>query len=133
MTARLDVVGFDHLVLRVTDVERSLAWYVDVLGLDGVRIDDWRKGDAPFPSIRISATAIIDLVRQAPGVALAEGPARTLDHLCLVVEPTDLDALATDPDLRVVDGPDLRFGAQGIGRSLYVLDPDDNVVELRHY
>ncbi len=133
MSDELHVIAFDHLVLRVADVKRSLAWYTDVLGLDGVRIDEWLQGQAPFPSLRISETAIIDLVPVAPGVPVATGPARNLDHLCLVVERTDLDRLSAELDLRVVDGPAERFGAQGMGRSLYVLDPDDNVVELRHY
>jgi catechol 2,3-dioxygenase-like lactoylglutathione lyase family enzyme len=39
------VVGFDHVVLKVADVERSLAWYQDVLGLRGERVDEWRNGE----------------------------------------------------------------------------------------
>ncbi len=123
------VVGFDHLVLRVADVERSLAWYTGRLGLAGERVDEWRRGEAPFPSVRIDATTIIDL--------LAGGPTGTnVDHLCLVLAPgTDLDALAASGDLDVVgDGPvDGLFGAQGYARSLYVRDPDGTVVELRTY
>ena len=123
------VVGFDHLVLRVADVERSLAWYTDRLGLAGERVDEWRRGEAPFPSVRVDATTIIDLLAGEP-------TGTNVDHLCLVLAPgTDLDALAASGDFDVVgDGPvDGLFGARGYARSLYVRDPDRAVVELRTY
>jgi catechol 2,3-dioxygenase-like lactoylglutathione lyase family enzyme len=122
----LDVIGFDHLVLVCADVERTLAWYLDELGLEPVRIDEWRAGTAPFPSARIDAHTIIDLIPGAP----ADG---RLDHLCLVVRETDLDAVKASGRFDVVDGPATRYGAQGNGTSLYVRDPDGTVVELRYY
>ena len=45
----------------------------------------------------------------------------------------DLAALADSGRFEVVAGPGQRFGARGVGTSLYVLDPDGNTVELRHY
>ncbi|MBM3660371.1 MAG: VOC family virulence protein [Actinobacteria bacterium] len=123
------VVGFDHLVLKVADVERSLAWYSGRLGLAGVRVDEWRRGEVLFPSVRVDATTILDLLAGAP-------TGTNVDHLCLVLEPgADLDALAASGDFDVVgDGPvDGLFGAQGHARSLYVRDPDGTVVELRTY
>ena len=120
-----NVVAFDHLVLRCGDVETTLAWYVERLGLEPVRVDEWRDGSAPFPSVRISDDTIIDLI---PG-ATDDG---RLDHLCLAIEPTDLDELAAG-GFDVVEGPAPRFGARGMGTSLYVRDPDGLVVELRHY
>jgi hypothetical protein len=77
--------------------------------------------------VRIDATTIVDMI---PGDASAKG---RLDHLCLVVEPIDLDALKASGRFEVVDGPATRFGARGNGTSLYVKDPDGNTVELRHY
>jgi catechol 2,3-dioxygenase-like lactoylglutathione lyase family enzyme len=124
----LRVTGFDHLVLIAADVERSLDFYVGVLGCEPVRVEEWRRGEVFFPSFRISAETIIDVV---PG---DRGSGRgNVDHLCLVVDPTDLDAVAASGRFDVVDGPGPRFGAQGDGTSLYVRDPDGNVVELRHY
>lgn len=124
--AVVEVTGLDHLVLNVADVERSLRFYGETLGLAPVRVDEWRDGNAPFPSLRIDERTIIDLMATAPS-------GHNLDHLCLVVAPTDLDALAADERLEVVDGPGRRFGAQGMGTSLYVRDPDGNTVELRTY
>jgi catechol 2,3-dioxygenase-like lactoylglutathione lyase family enzyme len=126
------VVGLDHLVLRVADVERSLRWYCDRLGLTGERVDDWRAGRVPFPSVRVDRTTLIDLIGGGPAGAQSGAPGN-LDHLCLVVSPVDLAGLAGSGEWDVVDGPGPRFGAQGTGTSLYVRDPDGNVVELRHY
>jgi catechol 2,3-dioxygenase-like lactoylglutathione lyase family enzyme len=126
MTDELHVTGLDHLVLNVADVERSLAFYCGELGLAPVRVDEWRRGDAPFPSARVDAHTILDLLAVAR-------TGENADHLCLVVEPTDLDAVKASGRFEVVDGPATRFGARGNGTSLYVKDPDGNTVELRYY
>ncbi|MGH9031030.1 MAG: VOC family protein [Acidimicrobiia bacterium] len=123
---QLRPTSLDHVVLTVADVERSLAWYAGKLGLVGERLDEWRRGEVPFPSVRIDSTTIIDLVQ-------GERSGQNVDHLCLVVEPVDLDAVAASGDFDVVGGPGTRFGARGDGVSLYVLDPDGNMIELRHY
>ena len=122
------VLGFDHLVLTVADVRRSLDFYVDELGLAPERVDQWERGEVFFPSVRIDDTTIIDLL--GPGARAGDAP--NMDHLCLVVAD-DVDELAASGRFDVVDGPDERWGAQGIARSLYVKDPDGNVVELRRY
>jgi catechol 2,3-dioxygenase-like lactoylglutathione lyase family enzyme len=119
-------IGFDHVVLVVADVERSLAWYLDEVGAEPVRVEEWRAGQAPFPSFRLSGESIIDLI---PG----ERSGQNVDHLCIVVEPIDLAEVAASGRFEVLDGPDTRYGAQGNGTSLYVRDPDGNTVELRHY
>ena len=122
----LQVRGMDHIVLVVADVERSLAWYCGELGLGGERVEEWRRGEVFFPSVRVDEDTVIDLL-------VGERDGRNLDHVCLVIEPTDLDAVKASGRFRVVDGPGPRWGARGTGMSIYVLDPDDNVVELRHY
>lgn len=120
------VVGLDHVVLNVADVEASLRFYCDELGLAPVRVDEWRRGEVFFPSVRVDEGTIIDLI------ALPR-TGENADHLCLVVEPTDLAAVKASGRFEVIDGPDRRFGARGDGTSLYVKDPDGNTVELRHY
>ncbi len=118
--------GIDHIVLVVGDVERSVAWYRDRLGLEPVRFEEWRRGEAPFVSLRVDTATIIDLV---PG----ERAGVNLDHLCLVVEGADLEAVATAGDLDCEGPPRRLFGARGTGWGIYVRDPDGNRVELRHY
>jgi catechol 2,3-dioxygenase-like lactoylglutathione lyase family enzyme len=126
--ALVKVSALDHIVLRCADVEKSLAWYCDLLGLAPERVEAWRAGEVFFPSARIDADTIIDLF-PADGSEHGEN----LDHFCVVVEPTDLGALAASGTFDVVSGPDTRWGARGDGTSLYVRDPDGNVVEIRHY
>ena len=126
----LRVEAMDHIVLLVDDVERSVAWYRDVLGLEPLRYDEWQDGAVPFPSVRVNEGTIIDIVGRRAGAGLG---APNVDHFCLVVAPTDLPALRDSGVFDVVEGPASRWGARGVAQSLYVRDPDGNTVELRHY
>jgi catechol 2,3-dioxygenase-like lactoylglutathione lyase family enzyme len=122
----LRIHAMDHVVLVVADVERAVAWYRDLLGLEVLRFEEWKDGRVPFPSVRVSADTIID-------VLAGERDGTNVDHVCLVVEPTDLAAVRDSGEFDVLDGPAKRWGAHGDGTSLYVRDPDGNTVELRHY
>lgn len=117
------VTGLDHIVLTTPDVERALAWYTGTLGLAGERVDEWRAGDVPFPSVRVDEGTIIDLF---PG----DGGNGALDHVCLVVDGPLEDVASGLP---VERGPVEVFGARGMGRAVYVRDPDGNLLELRVY
>ena len=121
---RITPKGLDHVVINTPDIERSIAWYCDKLGLAPVRLEEWRRGEVFFPSVRVNAETIIDIFP-------ANRTGQNVDHFCLVIEPADLDALAAEfPGARRADG---LFGAQGEASSLYVQDPDGNTVELRCY
>ena len=122
----------DHIVLNVADIEASLRFYCDVLGLKAERVEEFRGGKVGFPSVRINADTLIDLMRyegRAPAT-------RNLNHYCMVTEPTDLAALSTSlkaQGVTVVTEPVSRWGAHGQATSIYILDPDANEIELRHY
>ncbi len=121
------MIGLDHVVLVCADVERSLRFYCGQLGLAGVRLEEWRHGEVPFPSVRIDQATIIDLFPGQP-------TGQNVEHLCLTIEPVDLTSLAASGAFEVVRGPiGHLFGAQGYATSLYVADPDGNTVELRSY
>ena len=125
----VQVIGFDHVVLRCADIEKSLAFYCGELGLEPDRVEEWRRGEVFFPSARVDATTLIDLFPIGDGPPRPDVP--NVDHICLVVQATDLDALAERfAGARRADG---LYGAQGIASSLYVQDPDGNTVELRSY
>ena len=122
----LRVTSFDHIVLNVEDVERSLAFYCGELGLKPERVDEWRNKEVFFPSVRIDEHTLIDLLQVAR-------TGENANHFCLVVEPADFDAIKAGGRYEVVEGPDVRWGARGDATSLYIRDPDGNVVELRYY
>ena len=129
------ITELDHIVLRVQDVERSLRFYTDVLGLQPERVAQWQAGEVRFPSVRLNADTIIDLFAGDQEPLGREAP-RNLDHFCMVIEPTDMEALKAGFQEIGVDiqaGPGKRWGSHGDGISLYIYDPDNNVVELRHY
>ena len=76
-------------------------------------------------SVRVDDHTIIDLMT-------LDRTGSNVDHFCLVID-TDVDTLVTGDDLDVEFGPADVFGARGQGRSIYVRDPDQNLVELRNY
>lgn len=122
----IQVTGPDHLVLVSPDVERLVAWYAEELGLEVLRLEQWRRQEVPFVSLRVSPTFLIDLLA-------GERSGVNVDHLALTVEGVDLDELAASGRFEVEMGPADLFGAQGTGRGIYVRDPDGNRVELRTY
>jgi len=133
--ALVKITEMDHIVLRVRDVEVSLRFYTETLGLKSERVEQWRVGEVRFPSARLNDDTIIDLFLSDQDVIGREGD-RNQDHFCMVIEPTDMDELKSSFEAIGVDihsGPGKRWGSHGDGTSLYVFDPDNNVVELRHY
>lgn len=112
--------------MNTVDAERSLAWYTEVLGLEAERVEEWRRGEAPFPSVRINRDTIIDLFQ-------VERTGENMNHLCLVMPADDWQAMMATGEIAVESGPNRVFGARGIGESIYTRDPDGNLVELRRY
>ncbi len=129
------ITEMDHIVLRVRDVETSLRFYTQVLGMPAERVEQWRAGEIRFPSARLNADTIIDFFGSDQEPIGRDG-AKNQDHYCMVIEPTDMEELKAKFEGIGVDiqaGPGKRWGSHGDGISLYIYDPDDNVVELRHY
>lgn len=130
--------GFDHLVIQCADVEASLTFYVEVLGLSAERADAWRAGEVFFPSVRITSTAIIDLFPAGAMAAAADAPdaGQRLNHFCLTVDPPSFEPLLTRlraAAIAIEEGPVTRWGAQGDATSVYFKDPDGVRVEVRTY
>jgi len=121
-------LGIDHVVLRVTDMERTVGFYRDVLGLRVERIFE-RIG---LYQIRCGGN-LIDLVAMTPGETLPPPAARGIEHLCLSVE-ADLDELIAHVESKgspVFRGPMEVYGARGFGTSIYIHDPDGYEIELK--
>jgi catechol 2,3-dioxygenase-like lactoylglutathione lyase family enzyme len=129
----MHISKLDHIVLNVEDVERSLDFYHGCLGLAAERVDAWRRGALPFPSVRINDATIIDLVRAHR--AHTEGNTN-LNHFCLVTDDADLSPIVkalSDAGIAIETGPATRSGARGDALSIYFRDPDQNLIELRTY
>lgn len=125
--------GLDHIVLRVADLPRVLDFYCGVLGCTIER----EQAEIGLTQLRAGAS-LIDLVtltgrlgRMGGAGPAAEG--RNLDHFAIAVSPFDEPAIRAhlaEHGVPVIESG-LRYGAQGEGPSVYVRDPDGNVVELK--
>lgn len=127
------ILGLDHVVLRVADMGAALHFYQEVLGCREER----RLEPLGLVQLRAGAS-LIDLVAVDSPLGRAGGPpagpdGHNLDHFSLRIEPFDAEALAAHLRAHGVDPGDVaeRYGAEGSGPSMYVRDPDGNVVELK--
>lgn len=123
----------DHLVLRVADLERMLRFYCDALGCTVER----RQEALGLVQLR-AGRSLLDLVPVTGKLGQAGGAApgregRNLDHFCFRVDPFDEAAIRRQLQAQGIEaGPvESRYGAEGTGPSIYITDPEGNVVELK--
>jgi len=123
----------DHIVLRVRDLEPMIEFYSKVLGC-GVQ---WRRPELGLVHLR-AGNAMIDLVPVDGKLGKLGGAApgkegRNMDHVCLRVQPFDVDQIVKHLETHRARVGEIRprFGAEGEGVSIYVYDPEDNLVELK--
>lgn len=120
------VAELDHVVVRCRDQVRSLDFYSRVLGLPEER----RLEAIGLIQLRAGAS-MVDLVPADPPPT---DSGKNVDHYCLGVDARDMEALATflrGEGVEVLGDPMPRYGARGTGLSVYVLDPDGNIIELK--
>jgi len=127
------LVAIDHLVLRVVDLDRMLRFYCDGLGCTIEK----RQDNIGLIQLR-AGNSLIDLVPIDGKLGSAGGAppgkeGRNLDHFCLRVEPFDEVAIREQlARYGYASGPvERRYGAEGEGPSIYITDPEGNVVELK--
>ena len=128
------VQRIDHVVFRVHDLERSIAFYRALLGCTVEK----RRDDLGLIHLRAGAS-MLDLVSLDGALGRAGGAApgaegRNVDHLCLRIEPFDAQALSAHLQrhgVAMIGEVVINFGAEGHGPSLYFADPDGNVIELK--
>ena len=127
----IPIIGLDHVVLRVRDLDAMLDFYRDTLGCPVER-----TLDIGLVQLR-AGSSLIDLVPVDSELGRAgggpPGGPRNMDHFCVQVEPFDEDAIReTLARGGYSAGPvESRYGARGDGPSIYVDDPEGNVVELK--
>ena len=125
--------GIDHLVLRVVDLEAMIRFYTQALGC---RVERERP-DLGLVHLRAGRSQI-DLITVAGELGRKGGAApgregRNLDHVCLRVEAFDLEEIRRQLAPFGVEPSEMkpRFGADGEGPSVYLTDPEGNVIELK--
>jgi catechol 2,3-dioxygenase-like lactoylglutathione lyase family enzyme len=129
----IHIRDIDHIVLRVVDLPAMLRFYCDALGC---RIER-RQDEIGLVQLR-AGRSMIDLVPVDGKLGRAGGAApgkqgHNVDHVCFRVDPFD------EPSLRAhlaslgihAGATESRFGAEGEGPSIYLSDPQGNVVELK--
>ena len=128
-----EILALDHVVLRVANPARLTRFYCDVLGC-GIERD---RPEIGLTQLR-AGVSLIDLIDVEGELGRAGGAApgktrRNMDHLCLRIEPFDENALIAHLVSNGVAVGEIksRFGADGYGPSLYISDPEGNVVELK--
>lgn len=134
----------DHVVMWVADPLASIDFYTHVIGLESVRAEEFRNGEAPFPSVRVSPESIIDLSpldaadRTDSQTKTTGSAGHPVNHVCLAMshaEFTALDARLSEAGVDTSARMDRRtFGARGWApTAFYFHDPDGNVIEARYY
>jgi len=120
----------DHLILRVNDAEESSRFYTGVLGL----ADEGKR--EPFTVVRVTADFTIQL---------APWGTKGGEHLAFAMSRADFEGVfrrVREAGIEFGDsfhsvgngkGPGEEVGARGPGASLYLFDPNEHLVEIRHY
>jgi glyoxylase I family protein len=129
---KIHIREIDHVVIRVADLESITRFYCDVLGCSVEK----EQRDIGLIQLR-AGRSLIDLLKVGAKIDRPEngtpGEGRNMDHLCLRVEGFDGEALKAHLQERGVRIGELgvRYGADGFGPSLYLFDPEGNMVELK--
>jgi len=129
----INIERIDHVVLRVRNLEEMATFYVEILGCRLERYSD----KARLAQLR-AGKSLIDLadafgpLGQQAGQAPDRNP-QNMDHVCLHVNPWDSDAIRSHFRRHGVEvsNVETRYGAQGMGPSIYVKDPEGNRIELK--
>lgn len=129
----IEIRGLDHVVLRVSDMARSLQFYCGALGcteerrIEALGLIQLRAGESLIDLVDLSGP-----LGRAGGAAPGEG-GRNMDHFAVKVANFDADAIRAQLAAAGIETGDVaeRYGADGNGPSMYIRDPDGNVVELK--
>lgn len=128
----INIKDIDHVVLRIRDLDRVAAFYVDVLGAR------WEKKQEKIGLYQLRiGSSLIDLVpvdgelgRQGGAAPGREG--RNVDHICFRVLPWDGETVLAHLATHGISGEIVsRYGADGQGPSVYLSDPEGNALELK--
>jgi catechol 2,3-dioxygenase-like lactoylglutathione lyase family enzyme len=128
MNAKFEIADLDHVVIRCRDIARARDFYTGILGctvertIDAIGLIQMRAG-----------AGMIDLV-PADGESPPVRESRNIDHFCVGIVAAEMTEVARhlrELGVEVIGEPAQRYGARGLGLSIYIRDPEGNVVELK--
>ncbi len=129
-----EVAAIDHIVLRTDKLQLMLDFYTGVLGCT---LERQTSADIGLTQLR-AGSALIDLVSIDSRLGSMGGGAPTntennVDHFCLQLKSVTEEEIRTHLQAHGIEAGEFgeRYGAQGLGRSVYIRDPQGNTVELR--
>lgn len=123
----------DHIAILCKDVPTMLHFYTHTIQFAPCRVEQYMRGEAPFPSVRVNQTTIVDLFK-CDNITTLTG-LKNASHVCFTIQKSHFE----DLKLRLqqagihVDQPVTRSGACGQGMSVYIKDPELNLLEFRWY
>jgi glyoxylase I family protein len=126
MDSQVKIAEIDHVVFRCRDQKTMLDFYTRLMGLTEER----RLEQMGLIQLR-AGRSMIDLV---PAEGKPDAKSKDVDHVCLGIEATDMSAVAQylkEASVDIIEGPVNRYGAHGMGLSIYIHDPEGNVIELK--
>ncbi len=129
------IAAIDHVVLVVKNIRTALDFYHDVLGCEVLGEEEWKRGERPFPSLKVGAANMLN-IHLADYPHGARNPQPGSDDLCFVWDGPIETAVARlmEKNVAIEVGPVKRRGARGVmGTSVYFRDPDGNLLELMSY
>lgn len=135
MAKPINILRFDHVVFRVRDIARSMRFYEDVLGAHLDKSDErlglyhMKLGDAMIDLISVDGQ-----LGGAVGTKEINQKTRNVEHVCLRIEPFDEAGIKDHLDrhhVKYEPAVEQNYGNEGVGPSLYLEDPDGNVIELK--
>ena len=130
----IEVAGIDHIVLRTTKLGEMLDFYSNMLGC---KVERETPDDVGLTQLR-AGSALIDLVTVdsqlgKPGGGPPGATENNMDHFCLQLRPIRQSEIESHLRSHGIQFGkfEQRVGAQGLGSSVYIKDPEGNIVELR--
>jgi len=130
----VDVVDLDHVAIRVSDLDRALEFYHDLLGMEIRDRDRYDAGEVPYVAV-VAGGRHVHLVPTDEEIDVGG------EHLCLLIRSSEVDSRGEldelledlrDRGVEVEDGePYRRYGGYGRAWAAYVRDPDGRRVELK--
>lgn len=132
MTAPFTLVGIDHVVFLVDDMDRAMRFYDEVLGC----VPGYSYPDLGMEQVWAGAALIVLWDTTHPGAASAVPPVaggRNVDHVCIATSPIDPDRMRAHLAAHnvAIDREATHGGARGMGHSFYVHDPFGNKLEIK--